>query len=61
MASFYARNGAGELLARYSFIEPLLEGRRVLEIGAARASAGTLRRSPPDPSATHASRSASRR
>ncbi|HEY6005407.1 MAG TPA: class I SAM-dependent methyltransferase, partial [Anaeromyxobacter sp.] len=40
MASFYARNGAGELLARYSFIEPLLEGKRVLEAGAACASDG---------------------
>src|SRR5512142_3096259 len=40
MASFYARTGAGDLLARYSFIEPLLEGRRVLEIGAARATDG---------------------
>src|SRR5512144_2041698 len=40
MASFYARSGAGELLARYSFIEPLLEGKRVLELGAARATAG---------------------
>src|SRR5215208_3391380 len=40
MASFYARNGAGDLLARYSFIEPLLAGKRVLELGAARATAG---------------------
>src|SRR5512135_2883422 len=40
MASFYARDGAGDLLARYSFIEPLLEGKRVLEVGAARATAG---------------------
>src|SRR6266568_4787811 len=40
MAHFYARNGAGDLLARYSFIEPLLEGRRVLEIGAANATSG---------------------
>src|SRR6266511_2648823 len=40
MASFYARNGAGDLLARYSFIEPLLEGKRVLELGAARATGG---------------------
>src|SRR5512145_1515094 len=40
MASFYSRNGAGDLLARYSFIEPLLEGRRVLEVGAARATDG---------------------
>ncbi|WP_242395567.1 class I SAM-dependent methyltransferase, partial [Anaeromyxobacter oryzisoli] len=40
MASFHARNGAGELLARYSFVEPLLAGKRVLELGAARATAG---------------------
>ena len=40
MAFFHSRNGAGELLARYSFVEPLLEGRRVLEIGAARATEG---------------------
>src|SRR5512147_2005798 len=40
MGSFHARNGTGELLARYSFLEPLLEGRRVLEIGAARATDG---------------------
>src|SRR5512143_1718937 len=40
MGSFHARNGPGELLARYSFLEPLLEGRRVLEIGAARVTDG---------------------
>src|SRR5512138_2912994 len=40
MPSFHARHGAGDLLARYSFIEPLLEGRRVLEVGAARATDG---------------------
>ena len=40
MASFFARSGPGELLARYSFLEPLLEGRRVLEIGAAAATDG---------------------
>ena len=40
MATFFARNGAGEILARYSFVEPLLEGRRVLEIGAAAATGG---------------------
>src|SRR6266542_234169 len=34
MAHFYARNGAGDLLARYSFIEPLLDGKRVLEFRA---------------------------
>src|SRR5512142_687070 len=39
MAPFYAPNSAGDLLARYSFIEPLLAGKRVLEIGAAVASA----------------------
>src|SRR5512141_2194257 len=37
---FHARNGPGELLARYSFVEPLLSGRRVLEVGAARATDG---------------------
>src|SRR5512138_2743316 len=41
MSRFFARNGAGDLLARYSFIEPLLPGRRVLEVGAAGASAGS--------------------
>ena len=40
MGSFHARNGPGELLARYSFLEPLLEGRRVLEVGAARVTDG---------------------
>jgi chromosome segregation ATPase len=40
MGSFHARNGPGELLARYSFLEPLLEGRRVLEVGAARSTEG---------------------
>ncbi|HYG68076.1 MAG TPA: class I SAM-dependent methyltransferase, partial [Anaeromyxobacteraceae bacterium] len=40
MVSFYARNGAGDLLARYSFVEPLLAGKRVLELGAARATEG---------------------
>jgi SAM-dependent methyltransferase len=40
MGSFHARNGPGELLARYSFLEPLLEGRRVLEVGAAHATEG---------------------
>ncbi len=40
MSSFYARDGAGDLLARYSFIEPLLDGKRVLELGAARATEG---------------------
>ena len=41
MSRFYARNGAGDLLARYSFIEPLLAGKRVLEVGAAAATAGS--------------------
>src|SRR5512138_492785 len=40
MPSFYSRDGAGDLLARYSFIEPLLDGMRVLEVGAARATDG---------------------
>ncbi|HEY6105167.1 MAG TPA: hypothetical protein VIV59_04245 [Anaeromyxobacteraceae bacterium] len=40
MARFYAANGAGELLPRYSFLEPLLDGRRVLELGAAGATDG---------------------
>ncbi|HSM92184.1 MAG TPA: class I SAM-dependent methyltransferase, partial [Anaeromyxobacteraceae bacterium] len=40
MSRFFARNGAGDLLARYSFIEPLLPGRRVLEVGAAGVTAG---------------------
>src|SRR5574341_1273855 len=40
MSRFYARAGAGDLLARYSFIEPLLPGRRVLEVGAAASTAG---------------------
>ncbi len=40
MSSFYARDGAGDLLARYSFLEPLLDGKRVLEVGAARATEG---------------------
>ncbi|HVI73827.1 MAG TPA: methyltransferase type 11, partial [Anaeromyxobacteraceae bacterium] len=40
MSSFYAPHGAADLLSRYSFIEPILGGRRVLEIGAARATDG---------------------
>ncbi|HTT70837.1 MAG TPA: methyltransferase type 11, partial [Anaeromyxobacteraceae bacterium] len=40
MTSFYAPNGTGDLLSRYSFIEPLLPGRRVLEVGGARATEG---------------------
>lgn len=40
MTSFFAPHGAADLLSRYSFIEPLLAGRRVLEIGAARATDG---------------------
>jgi len=38
--AFHARNGPGELLARYSFVEALFTGRRVLEVGAARATDG---------------------
>ncbi|HSB20479.1 MAG TPA: class I SAM-dependent methyltransferase, partial [Anaeromyxobacteraceae bacterium] len=37
---FYARHGAGDLRARYSFVEPLVAGRRVLELGGARATRG---------------------
>jgi chromosome segregation ATPase len=40
MAPFYSANGAGEILPRYSFLEPLLPGRRVLEVGAAGATDG---------------------
>jgi chromosome segregation ATPase len=40
MVPFYARNGAGDLLARYSFIEPLLDGSRVLEVDAAGSTEG---------------------
>jgi hypothetical protein len=40
MTSFFAVHGAGDLLSRYSFIEPLLAGRRALEIGAARRTEG---------------------
>src|SRR5512143_2685267 len=40
MTTFYAPNGAGDLLSRYCFLEPLVSGRRVLEIGAARATGG---------------------
>ncbi|HEU4384151.1 MAG TPA: methyltransferase type 11 [Anaeromyxobacteraceae bacterium] len=40
MAPFYSANGAGEILPRYSFLEPLLQGRRVLELGAAGATDG---------------------
>ncbi|HTP50559.1 MAG TPA: hypothetical protein VMK42_07675, partial [Anaeromyxobacteraceae bacterium] len=40
MAAFYAPGGAGELLPRLSFLEPLLEGRRVLEIGTAGTTGG---------------------
>ncbi|MBI5070073.1 MAG: methyltransferase type 11, partial [Deltaproteobacteria bacterium] len=38
--SFHATHGTGELLARYSFVEPLLAGRRVLELGGAARSGG---------------------
>ena len=40
MVPYFARHGAGEILARYSFIEPMLDGRRVLELGAAVATGG---------------------
>src|SRR6266568_3009493 len=40
MGSFYAPHGAADLLSRYSFLEPLLSGRRVLELGAARLTDG---------------------
>src|SRR5512139_3564089 len=40
MAPFYSANGAGEILPRYSFLESLLQGRRVLELGAAGATDG---------------------
>jgi colicin import membrane protein len=40
MRPFHAPGGAGELLARVSFLEPLLAGRRVLELGGAAATAG---------------------
>src|SRR5271170_1338911 len=40
MTPFFAPNGVGDLLSRYSFVEPLFAGRRVLEIGAARMTDG---------------------
>lgn len=40
MTSFFAPGGAGEILPRISFLEPLLHGRRVLEIGGAGATEG---------------------
>ncbi len=40
MSSFFAPHGAADLLARYSFVEPLLAGRRVLELGAVRSTEG---------------------
>ncbi len=40
MAPFYSANGAAEILPRYSFLEPLLQGRRVLEVGAAGVTEG---------------------
>jgi hypothetical protein len=40
MRPFHAPGGAGELLARASFLEPLIAGRRVLELGGAAATAG---------------------
>ena len=42
--AFYAPESAGDLLPRYSFIEPLLADRRVLEIGAAAATGGASAR-----------------
>ncbi|MBI5543864.1 MAG: class I SAM-dependent methyltransferase [Deltaproteobacteria bacterium] len=36
----YQPLGAGEVLPRYAFLEPLLAGRRVLEIGAAASTVG---------------------
>jgi chromosome segregation ATPase len=40
MRHFFAANAAGDLLPRYSFVEPLLSGKRVLEIGAASRTDG---------------------
>lgn len=40
MQPFHAPGGSGEILARYSFLEPLVVGRRVLELGAAAATGG---------------------
>jgi SAM-dependent methyltransferase len=40
MAAFFAPGGAGEILPRLVFLEPLLAGRRVLEVGGAGATDG---------------------
>jgi SAM-dependent methyltransferase len=40
MVPFHAPLGTGELLARVSFLEPLVAGRRVLEVGAVAATGG---------------------
>jgi SAM-dependent methyltransferase len=40
MVAFFAPGGAGEILPRILFLEPLLAGRRVLEVGAAGATDG---------------------
>jgi SAM-dependent methyltransferase len=40
MRTFHASGGPGELLARTSFLEPVVRGRRVLELGAAAATGG---------------------
>jgi SAM-dependent methyltransferase len=41
---FHAPDGAGEILARQSFLEPLLAGRRVLEVGAVARTGGASAR-----------------
>ena len=40
MSRFYGRGRSSELLPRYVFIEPLLEGRRVLELGVVDVASG---------------------
>jgi SAM-dependent methyltransferase len=40
MQPFHAPGGSGEILARYSFLEPLVAGRRVLEVGAVASTGG---------------------
>jgi hypothetical protein len=44
MRAFHAPGGLGEILARTSFLEPLVVGRRVLELGSAGATAGASAR-----------------
>jgi hypothetical protein len=44
MRAYHAAGGPGELLARTSFVEPLVAGRRVLELGGAAATAGASAR-----------------